>query len=63
MDKSDLTIDDYIKEGTKEYNEVLKAMAKLNLIEYLNKHKHDNRNKVQHRARGVGKNIFGKCVL
>lgn len=63
MDKSDLTIDDYIKEGTKEYTEVLKAMAKLNLIEYLKKHKHDNRNEVQHRARGVGKNIFGKCVL
>jgi 23S rRNA pseudoU1915 N3-methylase RlmH len=53
MDKSDLTIDDYIKEGTKEYTEVLKAMAKLNLIEYLKKHKHDNRNKVQHRRRGV----------
>lgn len=49
MDKSDLTIDDYIKEGTKEYTEVLKAMAKLNLIEYLKKHKHDNRNKVQYR--------------
>lgn len=49
MDKSDLTIDDYIKEGTKEYTEVLKAMAKLNLIEYLKKHKHENRNKVQHR--------------
>jgi hypothetical protein len=46
MDKSYLTIDDYIKEGTKEYTEVLNAMAKLNLIEYLKKHKHDNRNKI-----------------
>lgn len=49
MDKSDLTIDDYIKKGTKEDTEILKAMAKLNLIEYLKKHKHENRNKVQHR--------------
>ena len=53
MDKSDLTIDDYIKEATKEYTEVLKAMAKINLMEYLKKHKHDNRNKVQHRRYGV----------
>ena len=59
MDKSDLTIDDYIKEGTKEYTEVLKAMAKLILIEYLKKHKHDNRNEVQHRAGSVGRMVYG----
>lgn len=48
MDKSDLTIDDYIKEGTKEYTEVLKTMAKLNLFEYLKKYKqhYDNRHKI-----------------
>lgn len=46
MDKSDWTIDDYIKEGNKADTEVLKAMAKLNLIEYLKKYSYDNRNKV-----------------
>lgn len=49
MDKSNRTIDDYLKEGDKSFFEVAKTMAKLNLFEYLKKHKHDNRNKVQHR--------------
>lgn len=46
MDKSDRTIDDYVKEGNKAHAEILKAMAKLNLIEYLKKYSYDNRNKV-----------------
>ena len=52
MDTSNKTIDDYLKEGNKADTEVLKAMAKLNLFDYLNNYKrsnYDNRNKVQHR--------------
>lgn len=48
MDTSNKTIDDYLKDGNKAYAEILKTMAKLNLIEYL-KH-YDNRNKIQHRG-------------
>lgn len=48
MDKSNWTIDDYLKEGDKSFFEVAKTMAKLNLFEYLKKYKqhYDNKNKV-----------------
>lgn len=48
MDKSNWTIDDYIKEGDKSFFEVTKTMAKLNLFEYLKKYKqhYDNRHKI-----------------
>lgn len=49
MDKSNWTIDDYLKEGDKSFFEVAKTMAKLNLFEYLKhtRNSYDNRNKVQ----------------
>lgn len=40
--RNNKTIDTYIKEGNKAYAEVLKAMAKLKLIEYLKKQKDEN---------------------
>lgn len=50
MDKSDWTIDDYVKKGNKAYAEILKVYAKLNLIEYQKKQgQNENRNKVRHR--------------
>jgi hypothetical protein len=48
MDKSNWTIDDYIKKGDKSFFEVTKTMAKWNLLEHLKKYKqhYDNRHKI-----------------